>query len=135
LSPTPGFLELDGLDPSGTGTRVFRIEKSFVQYFYKRSQLDKFHELALVKEILQNPGAIFQGLRTEQEEGFCYAGLASCAFSVRGIQIPPPTGYTFLVFVSTIDQIFQWRWEIAEHNLVFPIAHETRFERRVWPKV
>jgi hypothetical protein len=35
-------VSLEGLDPSGTGTREFWVEKDLLQFFYKKGFLHKF---------------------------------------------------------------------------------------------
>jgi hypothetical protein len=134
--PRPNCVSLEGLDPSGSGTREFWIEKDLLQFFYKKDWMDKFKSAELVKEVLENPAVIFEGLNREgQEEALCYAGLASCRFSRSGNRLPPPTDMTFAAYIREDDVIFRWDWEPADKNLTYPLNYGIRFGRQLWPKV
>jgi hypothetical protein len=128
-------VSLDGLDPSGSGTREFWIEKDLLEFFYKQGWMHKYKAAISVKEILERPAVIFEGLQREgQEEALCYAGIASCRFSNQGHQLPPPPKMTFVVSVRKDDVIFRWDWEPADDNLTYPRDYLTRFGRQLWPK-
>lgn len=124
-----------GLDPSGQGTREFWIEKDLIQFFYKKGWMDKFKALHSVKEIMEAPSVIFQGLMREgQEEALCYAGIASHRYSRDGNELPPPPGKTFAIFIREDDVIFRWDWEEADSNLTYPRDYRDRFGPQLWPK-
>ena len=76
-----------------------------------------------------------QGLREEQEEGLCYAGVPSCRYTNEGTRRPPPKRKTFLVFVTKDGNVFQWRWEEADPNMEgYPLKWRERFGSQKWPK-
>lgn len=126
---------LEGLGPSGKGTREFWIEKDLIQHFYKKGWMHKYKSLLLVKEVLLYPSVIFEGLeREDQEEALCYAGLASCQYTNTGIAVPPPKGKTFVIYIRSDDVIFRWDWEPADRNLAYPLDYKDRFGKQLWPK-
>ena len=101
-------VSLEGLDPSGRGTREIWIEKDLLQFFYKKGLIHKFKAAISIQEVLKAPAVIFKGLEREgQEEALCYAGLASCRFSNEGNQLPPPPGKTFVIYIRKDDVIFR----------------------------
>jgi hypothetical protein len=140
VRPRYNCVSLEGLDPSGQGTREFWIEKDLLQFFYKKGWMYKYLSAKLVKEVLESPAVIFKGLQREgQEEALCYAGLASCQHFNNGGSGPPPTGKTFVVYIFVVyirddDVVFRWDWEEADKNLTYPLGFESRFGSQLWPK-
>jgi hypothetical protein len=129
-------VSLDGLDPSGSGTREYWIEKDLLQFFYKKGLLHKFHSAKLVKELLTSPAVIFEVLEQEgQEAALCYAGLASCRYTNEGHQVPAPKGKTFAVYIRSDDVIVGWDWELADDNLTYPQDYRERFGKQLWPTI
>ena len=81
------------------------------------------------------PPSFFQGLREEQEEGLCYAGIPSCSYTNEGKKKPPPKGKTFVVFLTSENQVFQWRWEEADLDIDgYPVKWRARFGSQKWPQ-
>jgi hypothetical protein len=106
-----------------------------VEHVQRYGPEHKFHELKLVKEVLELPTVIFEGLRDEQEDGLCYAGIPSGSYTNQGRKKPVPRGKTFLAFVTSNGQVFQWRWEDEDPDWEgYPIAWRARFTRQKWPK-
>ncbi|MFO0969765.1 MAG: hypothetical protein U0793_29770 [Gemmataceae bacterium] len=120
---------LQGMSPTGHGRQEFRIPNSLV------GPEDKFHELKLVKEILELPTVVFEGLREEQEAGLCYAGIPSGSYTNQGRKKRPLDGKTFLVFLTEEGKVFQWRWEEADAEREgYPEKWQERFGSQKWPK-
>jgi hypothetical protein len=72
-----GYFVGQGLDPSGTGYREFKVSQSQVRHFMRYGPASKFFDSVLIFPILKNPSAIFRGLEREDlENGYCYAGVA-----------------------------------------------------------
>ena len=123
------------MSPSGHGRQEFRIPNSLVEHVQRYGPEHKFHELKLVKEILELPTVVFEGLREEQEEGLCFAGIPSGSYTNQGKKKAPLEGKTFLVFVDEDDKVFQWRWELADEGCEgYPENWQLRFGRQKWPK-
>jgi hypothetical protein len=136
VRPRHNCVSLEGLDPSGSGTREFWIQKDLLEFFYKQGLIHKYKSAICVKEVLAAPAVIFEGLQRDgQEEALCYAGLASCRFSNQGAQLPPPPGKTFVVYIRKDDVIFRWDWEPADVNGTYPLGFRERFGKQLWPKI
>src|SRR5437588_8918947 len=101
---------------TGQGRQEFRIPNALVEHVQRYGPPHKFHELKLVKEILELPTVVFEGLRQEQEEGLCYAGIPSGSYTNQGRKRPRLPGKTFVVFLDAEGQVFQWRWEQADSD-------------------
>jgi hypothetical protein len=91
----------------------------------------------IVPAILQHPTAIFEGIRSDEDEdrrgvGWrCYCGVPSVAYRTDGSERPAWPNQVFLVFVNEDRVAYNWRWEQAdgdEPNL--PVNHAERFKRR-----
>ncbi len=140
MSETAGPVwEFEGLAPSGVTKRVFRLPKSrIIKHFHETGNERMFREAALVPDVVASPAAIFLGLaRSGQEEALCYTGVPSGEFaSNNGLEaVSVPKGYTFMVFATKDFEVAKWRLcEEAPERPGFPIDHETRFGRRLWPQ-
>ena len=123
------------MSPTGHGRQEFRIPNSLVEHVQRYGPPYKFHELKLVKEVLELPTVVFEGLREEQEEGLCYAGIPSGSYTNLGRKKPPLNGKAFLVFLDEEGKVFQWRWEEADPRREgYPENWKERFENQKWPK-
>jgi hypothetical protein len=117
------------------GAREFWIEKDLLQFFYKKGWMHKSKAAISVKEVLERPAVIFEGLQREgQEEALCYAGIASWRFSNDGHVLPPPPKKTFIVHIREDGAIVRWDWEPADDNSTYPEDYRTRFGSQLWPK-
>lgn len=142
-----GYTFTEGKNPRGSGTREFKIPSDLIERYLRYGPAHKFFDLHILPHVLQNPGAIFEGLeRDEQQNGLCYAGIPpSIRREIKGstgrggaeldlIELPPPDGMTFAVFMNVRYVIFDWRWEQADaNNAGHPIEWDTRFNKRLWP--
>lgn len=88
--------------------------------------------------ILQQPTAIFEGLRQDEDEdrrgvGWrCYCGIPEHAYCSDGTSRSPYPGQVFLVFVNEDSVAYNWRWERADpDDPSLPLNHETRFRARL----
>ena len=95
-----------------------------------------------VSEILEQPAAIFEGLRKEEDDHkgpdgagwWCYAGIPSTRFvDYGGGARKPADNEVFLVFVTDRDVAYNIRWEKVELNQEWLRAdHPERFQRRIY---
>jgi hypothetical protein len=131
-------LTIQARDPTGEGTCEVYISHQRIQAMARRS-VGQVKECGyIVPAILQQPTAVFEGLRRDQDDdpwgvGWrCYCGLPSCSYQPDGTVAKPYRGQVFLVFVNDEGVAYNWRWEKADaDNLELPKDHETRFTRRL----
>jgi hypothetical protein len=130
-----GYFVEQGLDPSGVGSREFKISQSHVRHFMINGPASKFFESLSIPSTLQNPSAIFRGLeREEQEDGYCYAGAPESRYLENNITAPAPKGMIFTIYVNALFQVFEWRWEhVDPTEQGCPINFLARFTEKVWP--
>lgn len=92
----------------------------------------------ILPTVLQNPVAIFEGLRRDEDEdrwgaGWrCYVGLPDRAYRPDGSETAPWPGKVFLVFINEERVAYNWRWEKcdpADHTL--PVGYTDRFTRKL----
>jgi len=91
----------------------------------------------LVPHTLQNPTAIFERLRKDEDEDgrslgwYCYCSKSACSFNENGEEQPPYPHQVFLVFVNRDKVAYNWRWAKAdESDDGLPENYKDRFERR-----
>ena len=92
----------------------------------------------IVPMILQNPAAIFEGLRRDEDEdrrGFGwrgYCGIPDCAYHLDGSKRPTYPNQVYLVFVNDENVAYNWRWEPADpDDPKLPVGHKDRFKKRL----
>jgi hypothetical protein len=127
-----GYLTCPGLDPSGCRKCVFKIALARVEHLNRVGPTHKFYELISAAKLLEEPMAIFEGLRREGlEHGLCYVGTPRCYR--EGAEHPPHPGMVFLVFVTKDMMIFEWGWEKEDQGKPgFPQSSRTRFDKCLW---
>lgn len=95
-----------------------------------------------VPEVLENPKAIFEGIRWDQDsdtrsdadDWLCYSGIPSQAFHQDGNPRRPYDGEVLLVFMNSDHVIYNWRWERCDDDdTTMPEDWQTRFSTKVWP--
>jgi hypothetical protein len=116
-----------------------------VQISFERMQAVGRRSLGQAKEcgyivpiILQEPFAVFEGLRRDEDEdrwghGWrCYCGIPDKAYGVDGFECPPYPGQVYLVFVNDEGIAYNWRWEKSDpQEPGLPRDHATRFKKRL----
>ena len=147
LKTPKGYTFAAGKNPRGPGACKFKIPSDLIDRYMRYGPAHKFFDLYAVQYVLRHPAAIFEGLEREQQQnGLCYAGIppfirresqASMrpgSAEVQLVELPPPAGMTFVVFMNFKYVIFDWRWEQADaKNSGHPTGWETRFTKRLWP--
>jgi hypothetical protein len=91
----------------------------------------------LAPDVLISPSGIWQNLnRGGQQEAFCYVGVPTGNFArSQGGHVPLLEGKTFMVFLDKGFEVAKWRWcEMDGQTYGFPIDHDSRFGRRLWPQ-
>ena len=137
--PRRQYLTLRAVDPQD-GTLSAEVQVSFdrMQSVGRRS-LGHARECGeIVPAVLQNPTAVFEGLREDTDEdrsGFgwrCYCGVPAHSFRSDGTKARPYAGQVYLVFVNDERVAYNWRWERADpEDPTLPIKYLTRFKQRL----
>ena len=126
------------MEPSGDGTATFRVAKDrLLGHFRATGNSAMFLEGLLIPDVLEHPAAVFEGLeRPGQEESLCYAGVPSKRYvRDKSIEVPFPPGKTFLVFMTCNLKVTKWGWADEDpESPGYPMEHQTRFGRRLWPQ-
>ena len=132
------YLKLEASNSDGTITEV---QISYLRmHTVARRSMGQAKECGLIMpEIIQNPTAMFEGLRWDEDEdpdphgaaGWrCYCGIPSQAFHADGTSRPAYPGQVYLVFVNDEKVAYNWRWEKADpENQGLPIGHQERFKK------
>ena len=95
-----------------------------------------------IPEVVSSPKGAWQGWgRPGQENAYAYAGIPSGRYLSASVELPCPPGKVFVVYVSARPmqsghlRIIKWGWVEQDPNRPgFPVDHETRFGRRLWPQ-
>jgi hypothetical protein len=131
------YLSLPALQPDGSLGEV-QISFERMQTVGRRSMGHAKECGYTVPAILQNPTAIFEGLRRDEDEdprgvGWrCYCGTPAHSYRADGSEGRAYPGQVYLVFVNDEQVAYNWRWEKADaDDPALPIDHEQRFKRRV----
>ena len=126
---------LDLHDATGAGTWEVWIDQAHLESLTRGNLAPRFYRVMLVPIVLRHPAVVFEGWnRPEHDDDLCYAGVPPVDYRSDTIQVPPPPGKTFLVFVTRRGRITKWRWENADPDEAqYPENWRTRFRRIVWP--
>lgn len=136
-SETPGRVSLRAIDPSTGKDTVVLVSHRRMHIVAHRSLGHAKECGILVPFTLQQPTAVFEGLRKDEDEDrrapgwYCYCSKPNCSFNENGEEQPPYPKQVFLVFVNKERVAYLWRWakaDAADDGL--PENHETRFDRR-----
>jgi hypothetical protein len=132
--PPPGCVAIEAVSPKdGKRCEVF-LRQSKIEATAKRG-MGAARELAyLVPFVLQNPNAVYRGVREEGEsQWLCYAGSPPDAYNHKtGERLRPWAGQVFLVFLDDDRIIYNWRWDKADaDSLRLPADFARRFEEQV----
>ena len=144
MPPPPGdsrrqYITLQAIEPKD-GTLSCEIQISFdrMQAVGRRSMGHAKECGIILPMILQKPTAIFEGLRSDEDEdrwGYgwrCYCGIPEQSFRPDGSSARPYPGQVYLVFVNDEKVTYNWRWEKADpDDPRLPVDHETRFKQRL----
>jgi len=124
----------------GDGTLSCEIQVSFdrMQAVGRRSMGQAKECGFILPRILERPTAIFEGLRSDEDEdrrGYgwrCYCGIPEKSYRPDGTESRAYPGQVYVVFVNDERVAYNWRWEKADPDHPdLPIDDETRFKRRL----
>jgi hypothetical protein len=132
-----GYLPIVGVSPDGVGEATFIIAKQKVDDLQRWGPGHKFLELQLVKETLESPDVIFEGLKREDlRDSYCFSKVPAVRKLTTTIEAPFPPDLVFLVFVNRDHRgliILDWEKRKGDpDHYAHPLNWETDFERRAW---
>jgi len=131
-------LSLRAVEPHSDASCEVHLSFDRMQAVAKRS-LGHAKECAfIVPHILQNPTAVFEGLRRDEDEDSrgvgwrCYCGIPERSYASDGTAGRPYPNQIYLVFVNDERVAYNWRWEKADaDDSSLPQAHALRFKQRL----
>lgn len=126
-------------DGSNDGQRTVFVSHTRLLAIAKRGAGQVLEARDLVPDALNNPTAVFEGLRWDEDEpkdgtaGWrCYSTTPDFSYSADGERRGPYPQKVFIVFVNDQGVAYNWRWERADpDNPGSPRSSETRFKRRL----
>lgn len=132
------YLSIAALNPVDRGTCEVFVSYDRMQAVGRRSMGHAKECGVIVPAILQEPTAVFEGLRRDEDEdrsagGWrCYCGVPAHAYLRDGTEIRPYPGQVYLVFVNEDGVAYNWRWEKADpEDPLLPVDYQTRFKRQL----
>jgi|SRR5579864_473186 len=139
MSMPRGYLALSGLDPCGSGGCEFCVAKQYVENLQRYGPQWKFWNLHVMKEVLADPIAIFEGLnRSGYGSGYVYSGLYSKQVISSTIETPPHAGFVGIVIVNPDHRgniILDWEWRREDLDRPgFPEGWQNDFGDVIWKK-
>ena len=108
---------MNPLDPGGEPASV-TIPCDLVKQWYKQNYVDWQNLVAAVK-VLQDPLAIFGGVRAYREGGYCYVGRPDEWCIKRDCLAPFPEHLVFAVYVNLNLWLFDIQAERLERDSAF----------------
>lgn len=131
-------ITIAAIDPVDGKTCEVMISYDRMQAIGRRSMGQAMECAHIVPAILQRPTAVFEGLRSDEDEdprgsGWrCYCGIPEHGYLREGTAVRPFPGQVYLVFVNDENVAYNWRWEKADpSDPRLPIDHETRFRTKL----
>lgn len=132
------YLTLQAIDPVDRSMTVVQVSFDRMQTVGRRSMGHAKECGLIVPMILQQPTAVFEGLRQDEDEdqrgvGWrCYCGIPEHAYHSDGTSRSPYPGHVYLVFVNDDAVAYNWRWEKADSDdPQLPQNHLARFRTRL----
>src|SRR5436309_15891613 len=89
---------MSGVPPDRQNAATLLIAKKTVDDLQRYGPSSKFYDMALLPEVLQEPDAIFRGLKREGlTDPYCYSKSPTRRWKSSQIELPPPPGLVFVV--------------------------------------
>lgn len=136
LNKSKSFAFLTGRCPESDGECKFKISTEKILWSHSgRGPAHLFYNLNNVPFAISNPCAIFKGLEREgHENSYCYAARPARRFISDTESVPVQDGFTFLVFVNSSLEIFDWGFEETHPNSKLPTGYSARYKQIIWQK-
>ena len=128
-------IEFDARLPSDPDRQTWKvgIAAGLLQALQKHGHAVKQARILLVRDVLDDTREIFRGWsRPDTDECFVYAGQPDRDYRSPTIQVPPPKGMIFLVFVLPDGTIDDWNWRPLRTD--DPTTPEGIEGSKIWPQ-
>jgi hypothetical protein len=132
------YLTLQAIEPASGSSSEVLISYDRMQAVARRSMAHAKECGIILPMILQQPTAVFEGLRQDEDEdrqgvGWrCYCGIPAHAYHSDGSERSPYPGQVYLVFVNDEGVAYNWRWEKADAvEPTLPQNYQTRFRKKL----
>jgi len=134
MADKKGYSAVEGLGPTGENC-TFWVSISLLKHLQRYGPHQKFYDALLLPEALLKRLRIFQGLnRDGYDGGYGYVSLPSKRYRSHDVELPPPPGLLFIVFVRQDFVVMDWEWrKIHEGNSTYPKDWENDFDKEIWP--
>ncbi len=136
--PRREYLTIAAVNPADGKACEVLISYERIRAVGRRSLAHANECAHVVPAILQSPTAIFEGLRSDDDEdrrgcGWrCYCGIPAQGYLQDGTPVRPFSGQVYLVFVNDEHVAYNWRWEKADPaNPRLPVDYQKRFRTRL----
>jgi hypothetical protein len=128
-------IEFEARHPRNPEGEVWKvgIASGLLALLQKQGHAVKQGRILLIEEVLGETRAIFEGWsRPNTDACFVYAGNPGRDYRGPTIEIPPPPGMMFLVFVLPDGTIDDWNWrKVTEGD---PNMPEGIAGSKLWPQ-
>jgi hypothetical protein len=128
----------EGVGPDGQSRAEFFIDRPMVDHLIDNGPTWKLDDARFIKETVESPDAIFEGLRRDNhEESLCYSVRPTRDPDNEDGSLPPRFGFVFVIFVVRRFGlvVFDWEWRTEDFNHPgHPENWTTDFTRRLWLK-
>ncbi len=129
---------LQAFDPDSGNTHDVTISFERLHTISQRGMGHTKECCFTVPAILLEPNAIFEGIRSDEDEyhdgnGWrCYCGIPRCAYYPDGAERAAYPGKVYLIFINHENVVYNWRWDLMDpDNYELPKNHKIRFEKRL----
>lgn len=134
LAARRGYYEVEGRTPDGQ-SRTFRVPTDLLTHLQRHGPTPKFYDALLLSFALNDWSHVYRGLKREEyEEGYCFVAQPPKRYRSHDIELPPPPGLVFLVFVRSDGIVMDWEWrKVDENDPTRPKDWHTAFGEEIRP--
>lgn len=128
----PGIKTINPEDPTGPFRDIY-FPIDLVMGWYKNDPI-RFANTEVAKFVLENPCAIFRGIREHKKGGYCYVGLPAEWCVAENVKATFPKDKVFCVYVNPAMFVYDFRAEKSDPaQECMPENPEGRFKEKLWP--
>ena len=108
------------------------VHEQKINLLLKNGHMVRLCRLDIVKEVLSDPLAIYGGWsRPDKEDCFVYVGKPAHDRRGESIELPPPPGMLFVVFILPDGTIDYWNWRPQSES--DPNVPQGVKGEKIWP--